>query len=126
MSRCHASTVDDDYKADTERQYCALNVMLGIIVTMTPYQGPCHTLLYDIPCYVIYHIYSQIIILMTNYFVRVLIDEAVANLTCSLNNYGYNDNTYLIIASDNGGKIDLKRISKIDLKIQYSHHTLYY
>ena len=70
VSRCHASTVDDDYKADTERQYCALNVMLGIIVTMTPYQGPCHTLLYDIPCYVIYHIYSQIIILMTNYFVR--------------------------------------------------------
>ena len=27
----------------------------------------------------------------------------MANLTCSLNNYGYNENTYLIIASDNGG-----------------------
>ena len=58
VSRCHSSTVDDDYKADTERNYCGLNVML---------------------------------------------DEAIANLTCSLNNYGYNENTYLIIASDNGG-----------------------
>jgi len=38
---------------------------------------------------------------------NVMLDEAVANLTCSLNNYGYNDNTYLIIASDNGGRFPL-------------------
>ena len=32
-----------------------------------------------------------------------MMDEAVGNLTCTLNTYGYNDNTYLIITSDNGG-----------------------
>ena len=59
INRCHKPTsISDDTVYDTERNYCAMNVML---------------------------------------------DEAVANLTCSLNNYGYSDNTYLILASDNGG-----------------------
>ena len=34
---------------------------------------------------------------------NLMMDEAIANLTCTLNTYGYNDNTYLIITSDNGG-----------------------
>jgi arylsulfatase A-like enzyme len=34
---------------------------------------------------------------------NVMLDEAVANLTCALNKYGFGDNTYLIVASDNGG-----------------------
>ena len=32
-----------------------------------------------------------------------MMDEAIGNLTCTLNTYGYNENTYLIITSDNGG-----------------------
>ena len=34
---------------------------------------------------------------------NVMVDEAVANLTCTLNNNGFSDNTYLIVVSDNGG-----------------------
>ena len=34
---------------------------------------------------------------------NVMLDEAVANLTCALNKYGFGDNTYLIVVSDNGG-----------------------
>jgi len=34
---------------------------------------------------------------------NVMLDEAVANLTCTLDKYGFSDNTYLILASDNGG-----------------------
>ena len=34
---------------------------------------------------------------------NVMVDEAVANLTCVLEQYGMADNTVLIIASDNGG-----------------------
>ena len=34
---------------------------------------------------------------------NIMVDEAVANLTCTLDKYGYSDNTYLIVASDNGG-----------------------
>ena len=62
VSRCHASTVDDDYKADTERQYCALNVMLG---------NCCHGYDHDSPCYILfvtYPICSQILLLITTYF----------------------------------------------------------
>jgi len=33
----------------------------------------------------------------------VMMDEAIANLTCTLSEYGFSDNTVLIISGDNGG-----------------------
>jgi arylsulfatase A-like enzyme len=35
---------------------------------------------------------------------NVMMDEAIANLTCALEKYGFSDNTVLIIAGDNGGE----------------------
>jgi arylsulfatase B/arylsulfatase I/J len=35
---------------------------------------------------------------------NVMLDEVVANLTCTLEKYGMSDNTILVIASDNGGQ----------------------
>jgi arylsulfatase A-like enzyme len=35
---------------------------------------------------------------------NLMMDEAIANLTCTLEKYGYADNTIMIIAGDNGGE----------------------
>eukprot|EP01035_Chromulina_nebulosa_P018292 gene18292-23973_t len=35
---------------------------------------------------------------------NVMMDEAIANLTCTLSQYGMSDNTVIIIAGDNGGE----------------------
>lgn len=35
---------------------------------------------------------------------NVILDEALTNLTCTLNTYGYNDNTLIVVISDNGGE----------------------
>lgn len=39
---------------------------------------------------------------------NVMLDEVIANLTCSLNAHGMADNTILVIVSDNGGDSNLK------------------
>jgi arylsulfatase B/arylsulfatase I/J len=38
---------------------------------------------------------------------NVMLDEAIANLTCALNANGMADNTVLIVASDNGGEVTI-------------------
>lgn len=43
--------------------------------------------------------------LIENYCgMNVMVDEAIANLTCTLEKYGFNNNTVLIISGDNGGE----------------------
>lgn len=39
---------------------------------------------------------------------NLMMDEAVSNLTCALEKYGFANNTYLIIAGDNGGESTLQ------------------
>jgi arylsulfatase B len=43
--------------------------------------------------------------LMTYCGMNVMLDEAIANLTCTLKEYGLNDNLILVIASDNGASL---------------------
>eukprot|EP00595_Chromulina_sp_UTEXLB2642_P002971 CAMPEP_0196767722 /NCGR_PEP_ID=MMETSP1095-20130614/41897_1 /TAXON_ID=96789 ORGANISM="Chromulina nebulosa, Strain UTEXLB2642" /NCGR_SAMPLE_ID=MMETSP1095 /ASSEMBLY_ACC=CAM_ASM_000446 /LENGTH=272 /DNA_ID=CAMNT_0042136311 /DNA_START=638 /DNA_END=1456 /DNA_ORIENTATION=+ len=43
---------------------------------------------------------------MGNYCaLNVMLDEAITNLTCTLESYGMADNTVLVIVSDNGGEV---------------------
>ncbi len=38
---------------------------------------------------------------------NLMLDEAIANLTCAMETYGFVDNTIMIVVSDNGGTADL-------------------
>lgn len=38
---------------------------------------------------------------------NIMMDEAIANLTCTLDEYGLSDNTILIISGDNGVAYEL-------------------
>ena len=41
----------------------------------------------------------------------LMMDEAIANLTCALKSYGMNDNLIMVIASDNGGEKTIPGVS---------------
>jgi arylsulfatase A-like enzyme len=38
---------------------------------------------------------------------NLMLDEAIANLTCTLESYGFSDNTVMIISGDNGGEMNI-------------------
>jgi arylsulfatase B/arylsulfatase I/J len=43
---------------------------------------------------------------------NIMLDEAIANLTCTLKQYGMDENLVLVISSDNGGEVSVPQNSE--------------